>query len=183
MKRHFSIAAVLMLGLASCAFAQDAAQSSAPANVAGKWQMTWQGFRGGQQQGTLTFQQDGSNLTGTFEGPRGSTPLTGSVDGNNISFTVQIQARRTITMAYTGSLSGDKLSGTFRMQGPPSGQGGEGDQNGDANPSGGQGGGHMRRGHRGGDEQSHTWTATRQNNSSSPSATSGDDSDDQESAL
>lgn len=181
MKRHFSIAAVLVLGLASCALAQDAAQSAAPASVAGKWQMTWEAFRGGQQQGTLTFQQDGSTLTGTFEGPRGSTPLTGTVDGNNISFTVQIQGRRTFTMAYTGSLSGDKLSGTFKMQGPPPGQAGEGDQNGA--PSGGQGGGHMRGGHRGGDNQSHNWTATRQNNSSSPSATSGDDSDDQESAV
>jgi len=179
-QKHFFIVAVLVLGLASCALAQDAAQTSAaPANVAGKWQITWQGFKGAEQQGTLTFQQDGSNLTGTFEGPRGSTPLTGKVDGSNISFTVQIQARRTMTMNYTGALSGDKLSGTFQMQGAPAGQGG--DESGQS-AQGGEQGGHMRGGHRGSGNQSHAWTATRQANSSSPSASS-DDPDDRETAL
>jgi hypothetical protein len=162
LRRHLSLVFVLACGLASCLLAQDAAQGdSQPANVAGKWQMSWQG-RDGAKQATLQLQQDGSKLTGTLNGDRGSTPITGSINGNTISFSTQGQGRRNFTMVYTGSVDGDKISGNFQLQG---GQGGEG------SASGG--------GHHGGGQQNHSWTATRQTgNSSGSGASSKDDESD-----
>jgi hypothetical protein len=35
------------------------------------------------------------------------------VDGNTVSFSVHMQGRGTITLALTGAIDGDKMSGTF----------------------------------------------------------------------
>jgi hypothetical protein len=156
-KRHVSIVFVVVCGLASCLSAQDSGQA---ANVAGKWQMSWQG-RDGAKQGTLQLQQDGSKLTGTFVSDRGSAAITGTVDGNNISFSTQGQGHHNFTMVYTGSVEGEKISGTFQPQG---GQGG-------------MGGG----GHHGGGQQNRSWTATRQADNPSPTSSSPPSSSDGES--
>ncbi|MGA8154441.1 MAG: hypothetical protein WB952_26085 [Terriglobales bacterium] len=139
MKKQVTAILVLILSAASWVWAQDAPQSTGqPANVAGSWQMTWQG-RSGNMQATLQIQQDGSRLSGSFDGPRGSSSLTGSVQGNQVSFNVVVKARRTFTLVYTGALDGDKMSGTVQPQGRGA-RGGEGGQ------------------------RSRTWTATRQQN-------------------
>lgn len=177
MRKHFFVTASIVLGLAACVLAQDAAQSSASAaNVAGKWQITWQGFRGNEQKGTLELKQDGNNLTGTLDGPRGQSPITGTVDGSKVSFNVQIQGRRSFTIAYTGALSGDTMSGTFHMQAPQGGQAGEGQPGAEPGGQQGEAGGGMRGGrHREGSNENRTWTATRQSQSpSSPSSNKAD---------
>jgi hypothetical protein len=119
--------------------AQDSqANNSQPANVGGSWQISWQG-RNGTQQATMQIQQDGSKLSGTLEDASGSSSVTGSVAGNNVSFSVQIQGRPT-TLAFTGTIDGEKMSGTFH-------------------PQGGSGGG--RRG-RGSTQGNYTWSGVRQ---------------------
>jgi hypothetical protein len=87
--------------------------------------------RDGSQQATIQIQQDGSKLSGTFQGPRGSSRLTGSVSGNNVSFSVQMQGRRAITLAFTGTFDGDKMSGILQPQGGGGGHEGRGDGQGD----------------------------------------------------
>jgi hypothetical protein len=158
-RRHLALVFVLMFGLTSCLLAQDAAQSdSQTANVAGKWTMSWQG-RDGAKQGALQLQQDGSKLTGTMDSDRGSVPVTGTVNGSNISFSTQSQGQRNFTLVYTGTVDGDKMTGTSQ-------------------PQGGQDGGHGG-GHHGGGQHNHSWTATRQaGNSSGSGAASNDESDD-----
>lgn len=124
---------------ASLLLAQDSqSKNSQPANVGGAWQISWQG-RSGTQQATMQIQQDGSKLSGTFEDASGSSSVTGSIAGNNLSFSVQIQGRP-MTLAFTGTIDGDKMSGTFH-------------------PQGGGGGGHRGRG---GAQGNHTWNAVRQ---------------------
>lgn len=113
---------------------------SQSANVAGSWQVSWQG-RGASQQATMQVQQDGSKLSGTFQDESGSSQMTGSIAGNKVSFSVQIQGRP-LTVAFTGTVDGDKMSGTFQPQG-----------------AGGGGGG---RGGRGGVQGNHAWTGVRQ---------------------
>src|SRR3984957_11249318 len=109
-------------------FAQDSQSNNSPPNIGGAWQISWEG-RGGSQQATIQIQQDGSKLSGTFQGSQGSTPLNGSVGGDNISFSVQVQGRRTMTLIFTGTIDGDKMSGTFQPQGGGGGrQGGGGGQ-------------------------------------------------------
>jgi hypothetical protein len=152
-KKQIPAILLLILVLASGLWAQDAGQNSdQPANVAGTWQMSWQGRRGNEQ-GTLRIQQDGSKLSGSLDGPRGSSALTGTVQGNQVSFNVQMQGRRTFTVRYTGSLDGDKMSGTMQGRGGNS-DGGESQQ------------------------QNRTWTATRQQgNPGSQSRPEQDDGD------
>jgi hypothetical protein len=63
------------------------------------------------------------NSAARFQDSSGSSPLSGSVAGNNVSFSVQIQARP-MTLAFTGTIDGDKMSGTFQPQGGRGGRGG-----------------------------------------------------------
>ena len=137
-KRLHPIVFVCLL-VAPLLLAQDSeSNNSQTTNIGGAWQLSWQGRRGSQQ-ATIQIQQDGSKLSGTFQDPRGSSSLTGSVDGNNVSFSVQMQGRRTMTLAFTGTIDGDKMSGTVQPQG--GGGGHEG-------PGGGRG--------------NHSWSAVRQ---------------------
>lgn len=157
-KRLFPVLLICLVA-APLLLAQDSgSNNSQPANAAGAWQLSWQG-RGGQQQGTLQFQQDGSNLSGTFQDSQGaSSSLTGSVSGNNVAFTVQIQGR--MTLAFTGTITGDKMAGTFQPQGGGGGRGGHGG-------GGGQG--------------NHSWTGVRQQGSSGRQSQpqQNDDEDDE----
>jgi hypothetical protein len=124
---------------ASLLLAQDSqSNNSPPANVAGAWQISWQG-RSGIQQATMQIQQDGTKLSGTFDDASGSASVTGSVAGNKVSFSVQVQ-EHPVTLAFAGTVDGDKMSGTFHPQG------------------GGAGG---RRG-RGGTQGNYTWSGVRQ---------------------
>lgn len=137
-KRLYPIVFIFLLA-APLLLAQDSeSNNSQPANIGGAWQISWQG-RGGSQQATIQIQQDGSKLSGTFQGSGGSSQLTGSIAGNNVSFSVQVQGHRTMTLAFTGTIDGDKMSGTLHPQG-----GGGGRQGG----GGGQG--------------NHTWSGVRQ---------------------
>ena len=154
-KRLFPIVLVCLLA-APLLLAQDAqSNQSQSSNLGGAWQLTWQG-RDGSQQATMQIQQDGSKLSGTFQGPRGSAPLTGSVDGNNISFNVQMQGRRgAMTLAFTGTIDGNKMNGTLQPQGG-------------------------REGHGGG---SHSWSAVRQQGSSGRSEPAQHQDEDDENGL
>jgi hypothetical protein len=142
-KRLYPIVLTLLLA-SPLLLAQDSqSNNSQPANLGGAWQISWHG-RSGTQQATMQIQQDGSKVSGTFQDPSGSSPVTGSIAGNNVSFTVQIQGRP-MTLAFTGTIDGDKMNGTFQPQGGGGGAGG----------GGGRGG-------RGGGQGNHTWSGVRQ---------------------
>jgi hypothetical protein len=90
-------------------FVQDADQSAGEtASVAGKWLLSWQG-RKGSRQATLDIQQDGSKLTGAFGERSGSEPLSGSVQGNQVSISVGGRKR---AISLTGTVEGKRISGT-----------------------------------------------------------------------
>lgn len=89
---------------------QDAARdSTATPNLSGNWQMSWAGPKGKQRQVTMQVKQDGSKLSGNFQAERGSAPLTGSLKGNQVSFSVKTPKRKA---SFTGTVDGDKMSGT-----------------------------------------------------------------------
>jgi hypothetical protein len=75
---------------------------------------TWSGQYGGTFTGTfkLSWTQSGSNLNGTIDlNPGGTSPLNGTVSGNSITFgTVGSQA-----ITYTGTVSGDSMSGNYKV--------------------------------------------------------------------
>jgi hypothetical protein len=159
-KRLYPIVFVCLLA-GQLLLAQDSESNhSQPVNIGGAWQLSWQG-RDGSQQATIQIQQDGAKLSGAFQGPRGSSALTGSVSGNNVSFSVQMQGRRTITLAFTGTIDGDKMSGTLQ-------------------PQGGGGGGHEGRG---GGQGDHSWSAARQQGNSGRSDPAQNQDEDDEYGL
>ena len=92
------------------------AQAQAPAKVAGTWVMTNQG-RNGVVTNTLTLTQDGGALKGSMKAENGmETPLdSGSIAGNDITFTVTRQGRNgEVKVEYKGMVDGDSMKGTFQ---------------------------------------------------------------------
>ena len=93
--------------------APASSNSGAPqSGVSGKWS----GQYGGAFNGTfaLTWLQSGSTLTGHIHlsSAGGTVPINGTVEGDSIRFgTVGSTA-----ITYTGSVSGDSMSGTYKVQ-------------------------------------------------------------------
>ena len=112
MKKPLSII-VVVLSVASCLFAQDSAQSNGKsANVAGAWRLSWQTPHGKTMSATLQIQQDDSKLSGEAKIEDDSKPMTGSVHGDQVSFTITVKtwlgAR---SVMFKGTVEGDKMSG------------------------------------------------------------------------
>jgi hypothetical protein len=89
--------------------------SGEPANVAGQWVATLT-FDRGSAEHTLIFEQHGGDLVGTHQGEFVTGDLTGVVQGNQLRFRSlqKIQGQR-LGYQFTGTLDGDKLSGTIDM--------------------------------------------------------------------
>ncbi len=108
MKNVARLALVAMFALAfvTVAAAQDA-------KVAGKWETTVE-TPNGTRTTTFTFEVNGDKLTGTVAGGRGGdAPLSGTVKGKEVAFTVKRMMRdQEITIEYKGTVEGDEIKGT-----------------------------------------------------------------------
>lgn len=95
--------------LAAPLVAPDAGTNpSAAADLSGTWQMNWTAANGAQRQASMEIKQDGSKLSGTFEGERGSVPLSGKLDGDQVSLNLKIRRRQ---ISFSGTVNGDKMTG------------------------------------------------------------------------
>ena len=63
---------------------------------------------------TFTFKQDGEQLGGQYKGTFGEAPLTGTVKGNQIDFTIKLSAQgQQFTIKYSGTIEKDgSMKGT-----------------------------------------------------------------------
>jgi hypothetical protein len=61
------------------------------ANVTGEWSVAVE-TSAGSGNPSFTFKQEGEKLTGTYKGQFGESPLTGTVKGSDITFTIKINA-------------------------------------------------------------------------------------------
>jgi peptidoglycan hydrolase-like protein with peptidoglycan-binding domain len=81
----------------------------------------WKGEYGGAYTGTfvLNWKQTGSKLSGTIElsAPQTTLSLNGTIAGTTIEFGTVGSAEIT----YSGTVSGDKMSGTYTVNGSPGG--------------------------------------------------------------
>ncbi len=61
----------------------------------------------------FTFKQDGGALTGTYKGQLGEGPVTGSVQGADVKFSVKLNVQgQDLTIVYTGKIeSADTMKG------------------------------------------------------------------------
>ncbi len=97
-------AALLPAALALMAF------SASAADISGKWTFHVKFFLHNGDP-WFQFQQSGENLTGTYHGHFGEAPLTGSVKGDKVEFTI---ADKQGTAVYSGDLKGDTMKGTAK---------------------------------------------------------------------
>ena len=82
--------------------------------VDGKWEIVINSPMGAQK-ATLDLKADGGALTGTQSAAQGSGPLeNGKVDGNAVSWSAKITTPMPLTLDFTGTVDGDKLSGSVK---------------------------------------------------------------------
>lgn len=113
--RNHLIKAVIAFGVLVLSMGLVAGSEEEIADVAGKWQLTMQTPRG-ERTMALNFEQDGANLSGMLEGPRGATELKGKVKGNEVTFTITRKTPRgERELKYRGTLKGDTLKGKVDM--------------------------------------------------------------------
>lgn len=92
--------------------AAPAAPAAGSVNITGAWAFAVE-TAAGSGSPTFTFKQDGENLTGTYKGQFGEAPLTGTVKGSDVKFTVKVNAQgQDITIIYTGKIENkDSMKG------------------------------------------------------------------------
>lgn len=79
--------------------------------VDGKWNISIDTPMG-TRQAELELKAEGSTLTGTQAADGQSGPLQdGTVDGNKVSWKVDITNPMPLTLTFTGTVDGDKISG------------------------------------------------------------------------
>jgi hypothetical protein len=110
--RLAAIAGVLLIG-ASLASAQ-----AAKVDVTGKWAFNVE-TAAGSGTPTMTFKQDGEKLAGKYNGQFGEADLTGTVKGQDIAFTFNVDAQGTmLNFKYTGTIENkDALKGKVEIVG------------------------------------------------------------------
>lgn len=70
----------------------------------------------GKMGARVTLETDGSKLKGTVESQMGTQPFeNGTVDGDKIAWSMEVSSPMgTMELAYSGTVSGDEISGEVR---------------------------------------------------------------------
>jgi hypothetical protein len=90
--------------------------ASQTATLTGKWLFTVETSAGGGTP-TITLKQDGDKLTGHYTGQLGESDLTGTVKGQDVTFTFAVEVQGTrLVCTYAGSVENkDSLKGTVKI--------------------------------------------------------------------
>ena len=80
-------------------------------SITGTWNGTVETSQGTGSP-VFTFKQEGEKLTGTYKGQLGEAPLTGTLKGNDISFSFKLNFQgEEFTITYTGKVEGNNMKG------------------------------------------------------------------------
>ena len=93
-----------------------AATASDKTDISGAWVFQVESSAGSGSP-TFTFKQDGEKLTGQYKGAFGEAPLTGTVKGGKVDFTIKVDAQgQQMTLTYTGTVEKDgSMKGTAEL--------------------------------------------------------------------
>jgi hypothetical protein len=105
---------LLILFLLTSCFRTVSADDSP--TLAGKWSISWQA-RLGTERGTIQFQQQGTHLTGLYQGHSIQCQVSGDLKDANISFHLDCPGKTPFTIQFTGTLEVAKMTGTFQLKG------------------------------------------------------------------
>lgn len=81
------------------------------ANVDGTWDTVTHSPMG-DQKATLTVNSDGDSFTGTYAGAMGTTDVNGKVDGDKLSWAVDITVPMPMTLTIEATVDGDAIKGS-----------------------------------------------------------------------
>jgi hypothetical protein len=109
----------ILLGLVPAVAADESGGSQPAQDFSGPWVWTSAGFGGGPMRATLSLKQDGTALSGMYEGGFGKSEIEGGVaDAAGISFKITRQfGDRTVTSKFAGKVEGKLLVGSMAMEG------------------------------------------------------------------
>jgi hypothetical protein len=107
---------LLLVILGAMALASAISVASAQSKtVTGTWKLTIES-QNGTSNPTVTFKQEGEELTGTYNGRLGEAPLKGTIKGNDIKWTIKVNAQgNELQIDYTGTLDGDTMKGKAKF--------------------------------------------------------------------
>jgi hypothetical protein len=81
-------------------------------DVSGTWELNVESPMGSRASDAI-FTQTGETLGGKMVSPRGEVPLTGTVNGDNVKFGINVNVQgQSLQIDYTGTVTGDTMSGT-----------------------------------------------------------------------
>ena len=115
MKQTHRMAAIVLV---ACSVSIVMSAQAEKVNVTGKWLFTVE-TGAGSGTPTMTFTQDGEKLTGKYNGQFGEADLTGTVKGQDIAFSFNVDAQGTaVSFKYTGTIENkDALKGKVEIAG------------------------------------------------------------------
>jgi hypothetical protein len=106
---------IVALALLTAASFVHAEENASAMDVSGKWNFEIITDQGSGNP-TFTFVQDGENIKGDYSGLFGQAPVTGTVKGDAITFTLKVDVEgQQMTLTYSGTVSGDAMKGTIKF--------------------------------------------------------------------
>ncbi|HCA57061.1 MAG TPA: hypothetical protein DEP46_03650 [Blastocatellia bacterium] len=109
MKRALFLSLLVLGMLATGAQAQT--------SVAGDWDVVYS-TPGGPRPFKLVLAVDGEKLSGTAKRPNGDVPVTGTIKGNDITFSYTIvYGGNELTLTFSGKVDGDAMAGNVSFSG------------------------------------------------------------------
>lgn len=102
--------------LALCAAtAMTASAAFALANVEGEWEITLE-TDADSMKPHLSLTQDDESVSGTYKDEFGSVPVTGTVNGNDISLRFRAEIpNENLIVTYTGTVDGSTMKGRVKF--------------------------------------------------------------------
>jgi len=92
----------------------SAASSGGKVDVSGTWTAEVE-TPAGSGSPTFTFKQEGEKLTGQYKGALGEAPINGTVNGNEIKFSIKVSGQVEGTITYTGTVEKNSMKGTVQF--------------------------------------------------------------------
>lgn len=109
-----SLRRLLVASVAAVAFISTAAMA-ADVNVTGLWTMQVD-TQAGSGSPTFDLKQEGSTVTGQYKGQLGEAPVTGTLQGNELTLTYTVSGQgQELIVTYTGTVEGDTIKGKVSL--------------------------------------------------------------------
>lgn len=114
-KRTLAMTFIVLAAIAMITSVSARTSTAHAQGVSGTWQLTVE-TQGGTGNPSVTLKQEGEEITGTYKGRFGDAPLKGTIKGNEIQFTISINAQgQDLKIEYSGAVDGSTMKGKVKF--------------------------------------------------------------------